>query len=133
MSQYEEYYIENEGEYYREISTNSFLAGILFCKNSVDFVSEYNKLQEDFENKYRVSVVGQEDLIVNVIVEGTKIRLVDDYNKIINVNGKIMNVRSYLYSLTTPEIREYFSIEQPRNNTLKNYWTFIFNKKGKTK
>ena len=133
MSQNEEYYIENDGDYFREISTNSFLAGILFCKNSIDFMNEYCKLQEDFENKYKLSVVGQEDLAVNVIVEGTKIRLVDDYDKIINIDGKIMNVRNYLYSLTTPEVRKYFGIEESRNITLKNYWNYIFNKNGKRK
>lgn len=133
MSQNEEYYIENDGDYFREISTNSFLAGIFFCKNSIDFINEYSKLQEDFENKYKVSVIGQEDLAVKIIVEGTKIRLVDDYDKIIKINGKIMNVRSYLYSLTTPEVKEYFGIEEFRNITLKNCWSYLFNKKGKRK
>ena len=96
-------------------------------------MNEYFKLQEDSENKYKVSVVGQEDLFVNIIVEGTKIRLVDDYNQIININGKIMNVRSYLYSLTIPEVKEYFGIEESRNITSKNCWGYLFNKKRKRK
>jgi len=133
MSQYEEYYIEDNGEYYREIPTSSFLAGILFCKNKIDFMTEYSKLQEDFERKYRISVSGQESLAVKIAVEGTTIRLVDDYNKVINVNGRVMDVRSYLYSLTTPEVREYFDIEEPRTNIFSNYWRYIFSKKNKTK
>ena len=133
MSQNEEYYIENDGDYFREISTSSFLAGILFCKNSIDFMNEYFKLQEDFERKYKVSIIGQEDLAVNVIVEGTIIRLVDDYNKIISVNKKFMSVRNYLYSLTTPEVREYFGIEETKNSTLTNRWGYLFGKKNKTK
>lgn len=133
MSQYEEFYFEMGGDYYREIPTSSFLAGILFCKNEINFLDEYPKLKEDFERIYMVSVVGPEDLAVELVVQGTSIRLMDDYNKIIKVHGKVMNVRSYLYSLTTVEVRDYFDIQQPRNNTLKNYWNYLFNKKRKTK
>lgn len=133
MSQYNRYNIDIEGDYFREISTNSFLAGILYCKKSIDFMNEYFKLQEDFENKYKISVVGQEDLNVNIVVEGTSIRLIDDYEKIININGKKMSVRSYLYSLTTPEVREYLNIEEPINTIKKNYWNFLFDNKRKTK
>lgn len=133
MSEYEEYYIENDGDYYREISTTSFLAGVLFCKKEIDLMSEYSKLEKDFEKKYRISVTGQECLNVSVVVQGSKIKLLDDYSKVINVSGRLMDVRSYLYSLTTPEVREYFDIEEPRTNTFANYWRYIFSKKNKTK
>ena len=133
MSQNEEYYIENDGDYFREISTNSFLAGIFFCKNKIEYFSEYSKLKDDFEKKYHVSVVGQEDLDVSIVVEGTSIRLIDDYSDIINFNGKIMDVRTYLYLLTTSEIREYFDIKEPKNNIFKNYWNYFFDKKNKRK
>lgn len=133
MLQYEEYYIEDNGDYYREIPTSSFLAGVLFCKNKIDFMTEYSKLQEDFERKYKIAVSGQESLGVKIAVEGTTIRLIDDYNKVINVNGRVMDVRSYLYSLTTPEVRDYFGIEEPRTNTISNYWRYIFSNKSKTK
>ena len=133
MSQYEEYYIENKGEYYREISTTSFLAGVLFCKKEINIISEYSKLEKDFEKKYKMSVTGQESLDVSIVVQGNKIRLLDDYNKVINVNGRLMDVRSYLYSLTIPEVREYFDIEEPKTNTFLNYWRYMFSKKEKTK
>jgi len=121
MLEREDYFIENDSEYFREIPASSFLAGIFFCKSEIEYLSEYVKLLTDFEEKYLLTITGQDDLQVKLVVEGTTIKLVDDYNKIINVNGKLMTVRSYLYSLTTDEVREYFQIEEPKNNTIKNY------------
>lgn len=133
MPQYEEYYIEKEGEYYREISTDSFLAGILLCKNTINYLSEYWKLIEAFENNYQVSVVGQENLVVNIVVQDTTIRLVDDYDKIICVNGEYIDVRSYLYSLASDEVKEFFGLKEPKRKSLKKYLDYLSVKKGRRK
>ena len=133
MSQYEKSYIENNGEYYREISTTSFLAGVLFCKKRIDLVNEYAKLEKDFEVKYGIMINSQEYFDVNIVIRNLVIELVDDYDKVINVNGKLMDVRSYLYSLTTPEVREYFGINEPRSNVILNHLRYVFSKKNKTK
>ncbi len=135
MSQYNDYYTENDMEPYRELSEDSFLAGILFCKNEVDYIKEYSKLKEDFEKQYKVEMVGgrQENLNLNIVVEGTNIKLVDDYDKIICVNGKYIDVRSYLYSLTSDEVRKYFGLQQQKQDLFKKYWKYLFVRKGRRK
>lgn len=124
MSQQEEYYIENSGSYYRQEPTDSFLAGLLFCYKTIDY-SDYIRLKIEFERKYEVEVVDREDLMVKLVAYGTTINLVDDYDDVLQVDGKYITVKYYLYSLTSKEVRDFLDLKEPKENSIKNYLRYI--------
>ena len=77
-----------------------------------DYVDDWNTTNHESLETLEIDF----DVIDFIQSNGSKY----DYNKIINVNGRIMSVRSYLYSLTSNEVREYFNIEEPKNNIIRN-------------
>ena len=87
---------QNEENYYEEVSFNSFLAGVLLTRRVVSF-RELRDLENSFVNMYNVKISGLDNLIVRVVFEGENIRLVNDYNDVINVNGKLITVSDYLF------------------------------------
>jgi len=117
-------------------SFNSFLAGALLKKKKIsnfDFCFEMNR----FEELYNVSVIGLEgdgDIRLSIYFSDNDISLNNDYDSVVRIDGIDMTVNDYLYTFTTPRVREYFEISL-RDNMEKNNSIIkkIFKRKVKTK
>lgn len=94
-----------------EESFNSFLAGLLLTRNHVNNFTFFHLLNS-FQNRYNVTVVSLgNDINVPIYLNDDEITLHMSLDDEILVNGKSISVRSYLYSFTTPRIREFFKID----------------------
>lgn len=89
---------------------NSFLAGVLLTKKSISNFEFFNLMQA-FENNYNVDVISDSnDLNVSIYLDDTRIKLNNSFGDTIFINGKKVFVNDYLYSFTTPRVREFFNI-----------------------
>jgi len=66
---------------------------------------------DSFERYCNVDIISDNnDLCVSIYLEDIKIKLNNEYNDVVLVNGKKICVGDYLYSFTTPIVRKYFNI-----------------------
>lgn len=103
-----------------EESFISFLAGVLYTRKSINNY-EFMRLMRGFEEKYNVSLVGYDNILILICSDDKRIYLKDDFDDRLLINGNLITVKDYLYSLTTDKVREYFDIaeynETKRNGT----------------
>lgn len=93
-----------------EESFNSFLAGVLLTKKSINNFEFFN-LMQTFESVYNVDVISDSsDLNVSIYLDDEKIKLKNSFSDIIFVDGKKVFVNDYLYGFTTPRVRNFFNI-----------------------
>lgn len=99
-----------EGIQRGEESFNSFLAGVLLTKKSINNFEFFN-LMQTFESVYNVDVISDSsDLNVSIYLDDEKIKLKNSFSDIIFVDGKKVFVNDYLYGFTTPRVRNFFNI-----------------------
>jgi len=99
-----------DGMQRKEVSFNSFLAGVLLTKKCIDNFVFFN-MMDTFERHYNVDVISDNsDLCVSIYLDDIKIKLNSEYSDVILVNSKKILVSDYLYSFTTPIVREFFNI-----------------------
>jgi len=91
-------------------SFNAFLAGVLLTRNCINNF-EFFTLMNNFEEIYSVDIVSDErDICIPLYLDDVKIKLNNELNDVIVINGKKIFVRDYLYMFTTPKVREFFNI-----------------------
>lgn len=100
-------------------SFTSFLAGFLLTKKTIG-ISEFNDVKNDFENLYNIWVSGDSEITkINIYIESHCIYILENLDDIILVNGKKKTTFEYLYSLTSPRVRDYFKLYN-LNKNIKN-------------
>ena len=100
-------------------SFTSFLAGFLLTKKTIG-ISEFNDVKNDFENLYNIWVSGDSEINkINIYIEPHCIYILENLDDIILVNGKKKTTFEYLYSLTSPRVRDYFKLYN-LNKNIKN-------------
>lgn len=117
-------------------SFNSFLAGVLLTRQKISNF-EFCDLMSRFEAIYNVTVVsseGNSDIRLSIYLDDNNITLVDDYDSIVIVDGWKMTVSNYLYSITSPRVREFLGISPKEEKIEKNsFIKRLFRRKVKTK
>lgn len=99
-----------DGEQCYEESFNSFLAGAFLINRRIKNLDLLNMLN-NFEKTYNVDVVSLGgDIILPIYMDDNEVILRGNIDDIIY--GKNTNVRDYLYSFTTPRVREFFGIPE---------------------
>lgn len=104
-----------------EESFNSFLAGILLTKNRISNFAFFERLNY-FQNVYRVDIIssGDDIRLPYIYLDDNEIRLLRSLDEDFFIDGKRMNIRNYLYSFTTPRVREFFGIPEIKKEDKKN-------------
>lgn len=118
-------------------SFNSFFAGVLLTRKKIsnfDFCDLLNK----FENYYNVCIISKEgdaDICLSIYFDDNCITLINNYDEFITVNGREMTVASYLYSITSSRVREFFCLIPLEEKVIKkdSFIKKIFKLKVKTK
>lgn len=91
-------------------SFNSFLAGVLLTRKKIDNYSFF-QLMNKLQNEYDITIVSDAtDIKLFLYFSDNDINMRNDYEDIIIVNNKKMTVKEYLYSFTTPRVREFFGL-----------------------
>ena len=94
-----------------EESFNSFLAGMLLTRNRISNLAFFERLN-CFQNVYKVDVIssGEDIRLPYIYLDDNEIRLLKNIDEDFLIDGRSMNIRSYLYSFTTPRVRDFFGI-----------------------
>jgi len=98
-----------DGESRYEESFTSFLAGVLYTRRAISNL-EFFELMNRFENMYDVTIYSGEDIKIPIYLEDRGISLRKNYDDMVIVDNKKITVGNYLYSVTTPNVREFFGI-----------------------
>jgi len=98
-----------DGESRYEESFTSFLAGVLYTRRAISNL-EFFELMNRFENMYDVTIYSGEDIKIPIYLEDRGISLRKNYDDIVIDDNKKITVGNYLYSVTTPNVREFFGI-----------------------
>lgn len=102
--------MRKEGDSRYEESFNSFLAGMLLTRNCVNNFDFFNSMNL-FSNIYNVDIVSiGEEINIPIYLDDNEIKLLRNIRDIVIINGREMSIESYLYSFTTPRVREFFHI-----------------------
>ena len=100
------------GPHYEE-SFNSFLAGMLLTKNRISNFAFFERLNY-FQNVYSVDIISRGDDIrlPYIYLDDNEIKLLKSLDEDFLIDNKRINIRNYLYSFTTPRVREFFGIPE---------------------
>lgn len=91
-------------------SFNSFLAGVLLTRKKIDNYSFF-QLMNKLQNEYDITIVSDAtDIKLFLYFSDNDINMRNDYDDVIIINNKKMTVKEYLYSFTTPRVREFFGL-----------------------
>lgn len=105
-----------DGDSRYEESFNSFLAGVLLTRKFINNFEFFN-LMNSFEEHYNITVVSkQPELAVSIYFSDNGIGINKNFGDRIIINNKYMTIDNYLYSFTTPRVREFMGIP-PRENS----------------
>ena len=99
-----------------------YLAGLLLTRNRISNFAFFERLNY-FQHIYNVDITGYgEDIrLPYIYLDDNEIRLLASLDEDFYLDGKLVSIRSYLYSFTTPRVRDFFKIphmqvEEKKNN-----------------
>lgn len=91
---------------------NSFLAGVFLTRKRIKNF-DFMLLMNEFEKKYASSILSLgEDIYLPIYFDNNEMVLYKDIGDTVLIDGKKSIIRDYLYSFTTPSVREFFGIPE---------------------